>query len=447
MSEENPNQVNSYITISRQNLLWLSGVIITIALIQIAGWNRALLTLGWLLLLIGATTIVLALRSYSSQDSSSLNNFLQLDELSHSNKWILLGSTLVAVGAIARFSPRDVAVFLCISGIIIMIYGVFTLSKYKHISITSIEAHSDPDFSNSNGYTKLSEKFRLQIAETLFRHAQRTSQLSFLVSLTFFIVGIASFIFVGYEILQFKTTDFEVLNFQQQPMVGFLLNRIEQDPAYIAPLSALLISLSAQPVIYLISLILVFWIGGRLILNATRLSRRKVIQESLAELGPLRSIFAGIPPRKPIQQVVDQSLQQTRRSLMILSWLSIILFGVGILLTIALAIYGFRTNFAEPLALATVGGSGLVSFIFSLAVNRNQEIRETLREITVLEREIAMAAQKSEIIDLYVAQLLQDNDKPPQMTQIQEAISLLLLQGQSGSGSTQLTDDSNPKSV
>jgi len=208
------------------------------------------------------------------------------------------------------------------------------------------------------------------------------------------------------------------------------------------------VALQISRVAPILGLLVIGWIGSRLIVNATRLSQRKVLQDTLSELGPLQSTLAGLPPRKPIADAVEQTLKQAKRSFAVRTWLSVVLFGVGIALFVALFVYAWSTDFAgDPFVTATVAGSGIISFVLSMVANRQSEIRDTLDQIAYLQLQIADRAQRSEILDLYVAHLVKQGFNGDRLDTLRDALDWLDPLNRSTNGTHIVVPDGSTKSA
>lgn len=387
-------------------LLAVAAGLVLVGLTQLLGAGVVLILAGIVTLLIG----VIRQKQFGNDGLAAI-----ITRLATTDPVVLCGYTgvaLIVLGVLIRFSPSDVGTFLASVGLAALaIVGLHLLLRGGISHERRLPSHSRIPLTGDSADTsmsRLSDDFRHQISNAVFSHAQRASLLTFGVAITFFAVGIGTFVFLAYAIyLQITPSEqASELNRLVQSYVAFLAQNT--GGLQIQQLLTVL-ALELSRVVPILGLIVIGWIGSRLIVNATRLSQRKVLQDTLSELGPLQSTLAGLPPRKPIAEAVEQSLKQAKRSFAVRTWLSVVLFGVGIALFISLFIYAWQTNFsANPFVTATVAGSGVVSFVLSMVANRQSEVRDTLNQIAQLQLEIADKAQRSEILDLYVAHLVKE---------------------------------------
>jgi signal transduction histidine kinase len=140
----------------------------------------------------------------------------------------------------------------------------------------------------------------------------------------------------------------------------------------------------------------------------------------------LESALAGLPPRRPVADALEQTLKQAKRSFAVRTWLSVVLFSLGIALFALIFVYVWGTNFSpDPLVTATAAFSGVISFVLSMVANRQSEIRDTLDQIAQLQLEIAERAQRSDILDLYVAHLVKEGFSGDRLDTLREALTWL----------------------
>ena len=246
------------------------------------------------------------------------------------------------------------------------------------------------------------------------------------MAITFFAFGIGVLVFLAYGVYQQFSPSSAGESDSFAVLLGAAMGYIQQDDIISLDDSLLLLVIQLGRFLPILGLIVIGWIGSRLIVNATRLSQRQVIQETLSELGPLQSILAGIPARKPIAAAVEQGLRHTRRSFIVRTWSGALLFLVGVVLFTWLAIDGIRYGFTDAVRTATIGGAGIVSFIFSIIGNSQKEARAALKETTELEMMIARHAQRAEILDLFVARISEDDRHSTRPEELQEILAALL---------------------
>jgi uncharacterized membrane protein len=433
--------------------IWLvGGSAISLALFQLLGRQVA-----WLLLLGGAIILITALHQANPRRWEKLR--LWLSQVDTRQGWALVGGILILIGIAVRFGPRDIGLALSIVGVLLLAGGVWFLVRTPSpmatprpiIPAVTSDPAGEPS-SESDGYARLSEEFRLRVSETVFRNAQTTSLLNFIIGMTFFLVGIGLFILLAYGVFQLQkttspsSTEDQLGQFFAQELAR-RMNGVEGQSldAVLAQLSPLLLlilrDVSARQLVPIVSLIIIALLGGRLVFNATRLSQRRVIRETLAELGPLLDTLAGIPPRKPFMQVAEQSLRHTQRAFNFRLWLSITLGIVGVFLLIVTAVRGLQPGADDPITTATIAGSGVISFLVSLVTLRQKEIGENLLQVTQEETRVAQAAQKSEIVDLYVAQMLR-GAQPKQLKGVLDILDKLQtpVQGHTDMDSSRVSD-------
>jgi hypothetical protein len=438
MASEKGKKQGFALNLDREVLTWVVGGGATIvALVHLLGWSTA----TWLLLMGGL--LILFFATYRTwRDPKRWQALKQWGvETNYRVIWVILGSLLISIGLITRFGPRDIGLFLAIAGVLLLIGGIWYLRR----SFTFVEAsfsqkavlpatnESESEEEDISRIAQSSENFRWRVTEAVFNHAKTTSQLNFIVGLLFFVVGIGLFILMAYGVFQLQTpkdtttAESQFSTYLAQELSS-RLNAAEGQSlgealTQLSPLILLILrEIAAKQLVPLISLIIIAWIGSRLIVNAIRLNQRRIIKESLSELGPLQDTLAGIPPRKPFLQVVDQGLRHTRRAFTIRLWLSIILGAVGISLLIVTAIRGLQPGTGDWITTATVGASGVISFIVSLVTTRQKEIGDNLIQVIREETQVAQNAQRSEIVDLYVAQLLRSGAKPQQLKEVLEIL-------------------------
>jgi hypothetical protein len=433
--------------------IWLvGGSAISLALFQLLGRQVA-----WLLLLGGVIILITALHQANPRRWEKLR--LWLSQVNTRQGWALVGGILILIGIAVRFGPRDIGLALSIVGVLLLAGGVWFLVRTPSpmatprpiIPAVTSDPAGEPS-SESDGYARLSEEFRLRVSETVFRNAQTTSLLNFIIGMTFFLVGIGLFILLAYGVFQLQkttspsSTEDQLGQFFAQELAR-RMNGVEGQSldAVLAQLSPLLLlilrDVSARQLVPIVSLIIIALLGGRLVFNATRLSQRRVIRETLAELGPLLDTLAGIPPRKPFMQVAEQSLRHTQRAFNFRLWLSITLGIVGVFLLIVTAVRGLQPGGDDPITTATIAGSGVISFLVSLVTLRQKEIGENLLQVTQEETRVAQAAQKSEIVDLYVAQMLR-GAQPKQLKGVLDILDKLQtpVQGHTDMDSSRVSD-------
>jgi hypothetical protein len=391
----------------------VGGAALTAGLVHLVGW----MAFSWTLLVVGV--ILLALAGFRLLATTSAGERLK-SRVQATDPIVRLwasGLMLLAIGLVARFGPQDIGMALAVAGLLAaaaaatwFVNRPIAFASGSAPATSSGQPTSATADANGDAYARLSESFRHEVARVVFRHVQRASWMTFLVSLSYFIFGIGAFILIAYIIycLQFAPSGsnrsfFEAVSFY----ISNQLSNQRGEPVDGLRILSNLLPMMAVVVGPVLGLFLIGWIGNKLIGNAMRMSQRRVIQETLGELGPLQAALAGLPPRKPMLQVVEQSLDNARSSFVVRTWLSVALFSLGAVCFVGLLIFGLGNGFNDWLTSATVGGTGIASFVFSMLGNRQAETRATLKEITELELTVARAAQRTEIVDRYFAEQVQ----------------------------------------
>jgi hypothetical protein len=339
------------------------------------------------------------------------------------------GATLLLVGVSIRFSPSDLGMTLAAVGLVVAAgFGLYTLLARPGSRAADVPypaATLTSSVPNTMATNRPSDDFRHQISDAVFGHAQRASWLTFGVALTFFAVGMGIFALLAYGVyLQVAPSgQANELDRLVQAYTAF----VSQSAGALGVQQLLTVfALQFSRVVPILALMVIGWVGGRVILNATRISQRKVLQDSLSQLGPLQSTLAGLPPRRPVADALEETLKQAKRSFAVRTWLSVVLFGLGIALFVLLFVYAWGTNLGpSPFVVATIAGSGVTSFVLSMIANRQREIRDTLDQIAQLQLEIAERAQRSDILDLYVAQLVKEGLSGDRLDTLREALNWL----------------------
>lgn len=454
LDSETTEPTRRYIVIRREFLFWLGAFIGAVAVILGLYYALGTQQLGILLLVAGLVLLAGALWQAERSRDWLRTIVMQVRQVSVTARIAGLGFVLLACGVVIRFTPRDLSTVFSVLGMgVLLIAFLLWLESLRQTELDNARAavpdveqarpmqrpagartgnnpplSPAPDLREAEGgIDDIAEQFRLQVSETVFQHAKRTSLISMLLSLVLFVVGVAMITWLVYSIFNMQRSDDVLSNFVEQYVLMLANERGEAftDLSTAFASSAPILIVGIRQVAAFVGLLFLIWIGSRLMFNAISLSQRRVLQETLAQLGPLQSILAGIPPRKPYLLVAEQSLQQARRSFVLRSFVSQAIFVVGLVLFIILALQGIINGWDDQLTTAVVGGAGIVSLIFAMVYERQAELQATLEEIVRLQREVASDAQVSEIVDEYTARLFQSDADLADIATVESAITLL----------------------
>lgn len=364
----------------------------------------------WILITLGVLALGYVLRQFLLHTDRGKSYLAYLKNLDKSYYWVGLGGLILLVGITARFTPADVGMALSIAGVMLLLSSIIYFLRSSNVLTTRETIVTPAPITN---YEAIPNKaypitFKERITEEVLGHARRASMLSFSVAVGLFIIGIGIFLFIAISIYQMLNGEAGALLFS-----SYLSNYFSGSRSGLPDIESVGLLFLVQLLAFfpIIGLILIGWIGSKFIMNATRLSQRKAIQDTLTEMGPLDAILSGVAISQPPVEAMHRNLKLARRALAARRFFStlLLLAGLGLLgwMIIDGTLYGFK-DFTKIMIIGITGGTLLLISIF---FNNPSQTRRALQDITKLEMDIAQSAQRAQIVNLYVAHLAKDGFK------------------------------------
>lgn len=177
----------------------------------------------------------------------------------------------------------------------------------------------------------------------------------------------------------------------------------------------------------LASPILLASLGFLLLAVAIRVSRYLVIQKSLFGISQIHhELAAGIGETRPLVQVVQETIDNSRQTFLVQLRLNQAAFGIG-LLALVVALGRVMFGQADWVTVGT-GATGILAWLFSFINSRSASIQRNLADVTQLELGLVGIAKQVTYLDQWLARFVLDpsHTTPQLLTESKRSIGWAL---------------------